>query len=44
MNAPAVVFQANFRQGSGTHTSYYDRLLGSTYFCYSSKMHLYENV
>ena len=44
MNAPAVVFQANFRQGSGTHTSYYDRYLGSTYFCYSSKMYLYENA
>ena len=44
MNAPAVVFQANFRQGSGTHTSYYDRHLGSTYFCYSMKMYLYENV
>jgi len=43
MNDPAVVFQANFRQGSGTHTAYYDRYLGATYFCYSMKMYLYES-
>lgn len=42
MNDPAVVFQANFRQGSGTHTVYYDQYLGATYFCYSMRMHLYE--
>lgn len=42
MDDPAVVFQANFRQGSGIHTSYYDKYLGATYFCYSAQMHLYE--
>lgn len=39
---PSVVFQANFRQGSGIHTSYYDNHLGWTYFCYSSRTDLYE--
>ena len=38
---PAVVFQANFKQGSGVHASYYDKTLGWTYFCYSSRKHLY---
>lgn len=42
MNDPAVVFQANFRQGSGTHTAIYDKYLGWTYFCYSSKPELYS--
>ncbi|MEG1242561.1 MAG: cell wall hydrolase, partial [Oscillospiraceae bacterium] len=28
----AVVFQANFVQGSGTHKAYYDKHLGWTYF------------
>ena len=37
----SVVFQANFVQGSGTHTSYYDSQLGWTYFCHSSRMNLY---
>lgn len=37
----SVVFQANFRQGSGVHTAYYDRYLGWTFFCYSSKPGLY---
>ncbi len=41
---PSVVFQANFRQGSGTHTAVYDRYLGWTYFCYSSKPQLYTSV
>ena len=41
---PAVVFQANFRQGSGVHTHMYDSLLGSTYFCYSNHMELYEDA
>lgn len=44
MNDPAVVFQANFRQGSGTHTAIYDRYLGWTYFCYSSKPELYAHT
>lgn len=40
--APSVVFQANFKQGSGTHTAVYDKHLGWTYFCYSSHTELYE--
>lgn len=39
---PDVVFQANFRQGSGVAVSYYDSALGHTYFCYSSHKELYE--
>ena len=39
---PSVVFQAEFRQGSGTHTAYHDRYLGWVYFCYSSRTWLYE--
>ena len=39
---PSVVFQANFKQGSGVAVSYSDTLLGNTYFCYSSHMDLYE--
>lgn len=39
---PSVVFQANFKQGSGTHTAYHDKYLGWTYFCFSSKPELYE--
>lgn len=38
---PSVVFQANFRQGGGVQTAYYDKSLGWTYFCYSSKKYLY---
>lgn len=38
---PSVVFQANFRQGGGTHTAVYDRHLGWTYFCYSRNVGLY---
>jgi len=41
LNDPSVVFQANFTQGSGTHTALYDRQLGWTYLCYSSKPELY---
>ncbi len=40
--SPAVVFQANFKQGSGTHTAVYDKYLGWTYFCYSSHIELYQ--
>lgn len=39
---PSVVFQANFRQGGGVQTAYYDKALGWTYFCYSSKKYLYN--
>ena len=38
---PSVVFQANFCQGGGVQTAYYDKSLGWTYFCYSTKMYLY---
>lgn len=38
---PAVVFQANFKQGSGVCKALYDSHLGWTYFCYSSNMSLY---
>lgn len=41
---PSVVFQANFKQGSGTHTAAYDKYLGWTYFCFSSKPELYASV
>lgn len=38
----SVVFQANFRQGSGTYMSIYDEHLGTTsYYCHSSRMSLY---
>lgn len=38
----SVVFQANFKQGSGTWLRITDKVLGSTYFCYSSRTELYE--
>lgn len=38
---PSVVFQANFRQGSGVYAAYYDKTLGWTYFCFSSRRSLY---
>lgn len=38
---PAVVFQANFKQGSGICKALYDSHLGWTYFCYSTNMSLY---
>ena len=37
----SVVFQANFIQGGGTFKSFYDKYLGWTYFCYSTKPELY---
>lgn len=43
LNDKTVVFQANFSQGSGVATYYYDRLLGSTYFCYTARPWLYED-
>lgn len=33
LNDPAVVYQANFKQGTGVHTALYDQYLGWTYFC-----------
>jgi len=44
LNDPSVVFQANFTQGSGTHTALYDKDLGWTYLCFSSKPELYEEA
>lgn len=41
LNDPSVVFQANFTQGSGPMVSLFDKHLGWTYFCYSSKPELY---
>lgn len=38
---PSVVFQANFTQGSGIFKSFYDKYLGWTYICYSSRPELY---
>lgn len=43
INDPRVVFQANFRQGSGVALHFRDRYLGSTYFCYSSHPGLYSS-
>lgn len=42
LNAPSVVFQANFRQGSGVYLKLTDSILGDTYLCYSSHRELYE--
>lgn len=39
---PSVVFQANFRQGSGIHEVLRDSTLGDTYLCYSSHPDLYS--
>lgn len=39
--APWVVFQANFPQGGGTYTMYFDSRLGYTYFCSSPNPELY---
>jgi hypothetical protein len=44
MNDPSVVFQANFSQGGGVCRKFYDKYLGSTYFCYSTKSWLYNKV
>jgi hypothetical protein len=38
---PSVVFQANFKQGSGVYKALYDSHLGWTYLCYSTNMSLY---
>jgi len=42
MNDLSVVFQANFKQGSGTFLALYDTELGWTYFGISSHPELYE--
>lgn len=38
----SVVFQANFKQGSGVYKVINDSKLGSTYFCYSNNRSIYE--
>ncbi len=40
--APSVVFQSNYRLGSGVFLEKRDKYLGSTYFCFSSRPELYE--
>ena len=42
LRAPGVVFQSNFRQGSGVFLELRDAYLGSTYLCWSSRPELYE--
>lgn len=39
--APGVVFQSNYRLGSGVFLELKDRYLGSTYLCWSSRPELY---
>ena len=41
MNNPAVVFQSQFRQGSGVFLALHDRHSGTEYFCLSSHPELY---
>lgn len=41
---PSVVYQSNFKQGSGVYVSYYDKYLGWTYLCVSSKPDLYPAI
>ena len=43
INDGSVVFQANFKQGSGTYLKLYDEKLGYTYLCYSNHPELYES-
>lgn len=42
LNEPAVVFQSNYRLGSGVFLELRDSALGSTYLCWSSHRELYE--
>lgn len=42
INDPSVVFQSNYRQGSGTCLRLYDSHLGYTYLCYSNYPELYQ--
>ena len=41
LGEPGVVFQSNFRQGSGVFLELRDAQLGSTYLCWSSRPELY---
>ena len=42
LGEPGVVFQSNFRLGSGVYLELHDRYLGSTYLCWSSHPELYS--
>ena len=42
LGEPGVVFQSNYRLGSGVYLELRDRWLGSTYLCWSSFPELYE--
>ena len=41
LGEPGVVFQSNYRLGSGVYLELYDKYLGSTYLCWSSHPELY---
>ena len=41
LGEPAVVFQSNYRLGSGVYRELKDQYLGSTYLCWSSHPELY---
>ena len=43
LGEPGVVFQSNFRLGSGVYLELHDRYLGSTYLCWSSHPELYSS-
>ena len=42
LSEPGVVFQSNYRLGSGVYLELKDRYLGSTYLCWSSRPELYH--
>ena len=42
INDESVVFQANFKQGSGTFKTLTDDILGNTYLCYSNHPEIYK--
>lgn len=43
LGEPAVVFQSNYRLGSGVYLELRDDALGSTYLCWSSHPELYKH-
>ncbi len=42
LGEPGVVFQSNYRLGSGVYLELKDKYLGSTYLCWSSRPELYK--
>lgn len=42
INDPSVVFQAEFKQGSGVFKTFHDSYYGTTYICHSENMHYYK--